>query len=241
MKIKSVFMLLLLTSLIMTNGNRLSAQSEDHGQITTIFSIGPMVLSTHQQLADEVKRFGDYEIANLVYTSSGEIRHWKRNRFGMSQYFTVGTSTIQKGNYYSHYDRWGIGIRIRWEMLQSKPMVLYTFADVGGGYIRHRFSDYSLDPNVFTTDNIFNFSVKGTGFNPTVSLFHYALEINAGIGWDFRLFDNYGISLKAAVLSTPSFPAYKYFDGHRVTNLKRHHNAGALFTIGIGRWSRTAD
>jgi hypothetical protein len=237
MKIKTVFMLLLLPFIMLSKGSNLSAQTENMGQIFSIWSMGAMGLSKNQQLSNEIKRFGDYEIADLVYVSTAEIRHGQWKRFGWSQYFTIATSTTQKGDFYSQYDRYGTGLRIRYEMVQSKPIVLYTFADAGYGYVRHRFSDYSLDNNVFTTDNIFNFSVKGTGVNPTVSLFNHALEINAGIGCDFRLINDFGISLKATLLSTPSFPAYKYFDGHRITNLKRYHNAGVMFTVGIGRWT----
>jgi hypothetical protein len=84
---------------------------------------------------------------------------------------------------------------------------------------------------------LFSFGVKGNGIKPTVWINQYALGLNAGIGYDLFVGRRTPLTVKAALISTPTFPAYKTHDYHRITNLKRFHNLGAQITIGIGMFN----
>jgi len=210
------------------------AQEETSSGGGTYFNWGMALLSTNSQLADDIARFGEYVLPSTAIAYGWEVQWFKKNKFGMGSYYNFLANEIEQLTYQSTYTHWAAGLRFFRYLKEWERSQLYAFGDLGFVFNRYSFTDNSQPDNVFITDSLFSFGVKGNGVKPTVWINQFALGLNAGIGYDLLVGRRTPLTVKAALISTPTFPAYKTHDYIRITNLKRYHNLGGMITLGIG-------
>lgn len=211
----------------------LQAQEKDFSS-GYYYYFGSSILSKNQQLSDEITRFGAYQLPTLATAMGIEMNWFIKKRFGLGYYFQYQLFEAEELAYQSKSDHYEVGFRFIRYLKAWERSQLYLFGDLGLVHKRYGFTDTSLPYNVFTTDSLFGFGVKGYGEKPTVVITQNALALNAGLGFDMFLGSRTPMTLKASMITTPTFPAYKAHDNQRITNLKRYHNLGGVITIGIG-------
>jgi hypothetical protein len=195
---------------------------------------GVSALTVNHDLYDELRLHGKYTVPLATFVYEYEIQNRISKRFSLSTNFIFMNQECFKDGFESFYDRYSIGILGRYDFLRGENGSVFGTVELAYASMTHQFVNTNLDSNIFTTQSLFNFEVKGIGTHPTVELRQETFGINAGIGFEFHATPSLLVSGKGQVISTPFFPAYRYLDGNRITNLKRFHNTAAVFTFGIG-------
>ncbi len=235
MKQKHVILWILIVLMTTMGLQPMQAQVQEETSGGAIYlHYGLAFLSNNKQLSKDVTRFGEYALPSLAMAYCWEVQSLKRNKIGLGSYYTILLNDIEHNEYQSSFYQYAAGLRFSWYMKTWERSCLYTWCDLGVLFHRYTFTDNGQPDNVFITDSLFNYNITGMGRKPSVWIHQYAMGLNAGLGYDLFLRSNSPMSIKASLISTPSFPAYRTHDHIRITNLKRFHNLGAQITIGIG-------